>query len=81
MQENAHKKGFAGCIAVLNGEAKSAFANNIINDGPDGRYDGYIGNGDPDFIVTDQSPDTPASGTIKCEFLAFFISFNPKVQT
>ena len=65
MQENARKKGFAGCIAVLNGEAKSAFANNIINDGPDGRYDGYIGIGDPDFIVTGQSPDTPASGTIK----------------
>jgi prepilin-type N-terminal cleavage/methylation domain-containing protein len=65
MQENARIKGLASCIAVLSGEAKLAFANNIINAGPDGRYDGYIGIGDPDFIVTGQSVNTPASGTIK----------------
>lgn len=65
MQENARIKGLAGCIAVLNGEAQLAFANNILNDGPDGRYDGYTGTGDPDFIVTGQSVNTPASGTIK----------------
>ena len=65
MQENARQKGLVSCIAILNGEAKLAFANNIANDGPDGRYDGYRGNGDPDFIVTGQSVDTPGSGTIK----------------
>ena len=65
MQDSARKKGFAGCIAVLNGEAKLAFANNILNAGPDGRYDGYRGIGDPDFIVTGQNADTPTSGTIK----------------
>ena len=65
MQDSARKKGFAGCIAVLNGEAKLAFANNILNAGPDGRYDGYTGTGDPSFIVTGQSVDTPTSGTIK----------------
>jgi prepilin-type N-terminal cleavage/methylation domain-containing protein len=65
MQDSARKKGFAGCIAVLNGEVKLAFANNLLNAGPDGRYDGYRGIGDPDFIVTGQSDDTPDSGTIK----------------
>lgn len=65
MQEEASKKGLAGCIAVLNSEVKLAFANNILNAGPAGRYDGYRGIGDPDFIVTGQSEDTPASGTIK----------------
>lgn len=54
MQDNARKKGFAACIAVLNGEVKLAFANNILTDGPHGRYDGYRGSGDPDFIVTGQ---------------------------
>ena len=65
MQDSARMKGFAGCIAVLNGEVKLAFANNIVNDGPDGRYDGYRGIGDPDFIVTGQSEGAPDSGTIK----------------
>jgi prepilin-type N-terminal cleavage/methylation domain-containing protein len=65
MQDTARKKGFAGCIAVLNGEVKLAFANNILNTGLDGRYDGYRGTGDPDFIVTGQAVDTPDSGTIK----------------
>lgn len=65
MQENARIKGLVSCISVLNGEATLAFANNILNAGPDGRYDGYRGTGDPDFIVTGQSADTPASGTIK----------------
>ncbi|MBW2514064.1 MAG: prepilin-type N-terminal cleavage/methylation domain-containing protein, partial [Deltaproteobacteria bacterium] len=55
MQEKKKKKGMDSCIAVLNGEAKLAFANNIVNDGPDGRYDGYRSTGDPDFIVTGQS--------------------------
>ena len=65
IQENARKKGLVSCIAVLNSEVKLAFAKNIANDGPDGRYDGYRGTGDPDFIVTGQSVDIPASGTIK----------------
>ena len=65
MQETARIKSFDSCIAMLNGEVKLAFANNILNKKLDGKYDGYRGIGDPDFIVTDQSEDTPASGTIK----------------
>ncbi len=42
MQENTRIKGLTGCIAILNGEAKIAFANNIIINGPRGKYDGYI---------------------------------------
>jgi prepilin-type N-terminal cleavage/methylation domain-containing protein len=65
MQEKARIKALNGCIAVLNGEATLAFANNLLMNGPDGRYMGYLGKGDPDFTVTDQVADTPASGTIK----------------
>ena len=66
MQEKSRIKSFEGCIAILNGEASAAFANNILIKGKiDGKYDGYVGNGDPDFLITGQAADTPASGTIK----------------
>ena len=65
MQESSRIKALEGCIAVLNGEVNTAFANNIIENGFNGGYDGYIGSGDPSFVVTGQIPDTPATGTIK----------------
>ena len=65
MQETARIKSFDSCIAMLNGEVKLAFANNILNKKMDGKYDGFRGIGDPDFIVTGQAEDSPASGTIK----------------
>ena len=65
MQEQARKKAFNGCISVLNGEAKTAFAYNIATNGFNGGYSGYVGSGDPDFVITGQAPDTPATGTIK----------------
>lgn len=65
MQESARMKAYAGCIAVLNGEAKTAFAENILTNGFNGGYSGFRGSGDPDFIVTGQVLNTPASGTIK----------------
>ena len=66
MQEKARVKSFTGCIAILNGEASAAFANNILIKGKiDGKYDGYVGSGDPDFLITGQAADTPATGTIK----------------
>jgi len=65
MQESARLKGIDGCIAVLNGEVKTAFASNIIHNGFTGGYHGYRGSGDPDFLVTGQAANTPATGTIK----------------
>jgi prepilin-type N-terminal cleavage/methylation domain-containing protein len=65
MQEKARTKTLNGCIAVVNGEVKTAFANNILINKFDGKYDGYSGSGDPDFLITGQAVDTPASGTIK----------------
>lgn len=66
MQEKARIKSFTGCISILNGEASAAFARNIVIKGKvDGKYDGYVGNGDPDFLITGQAADIPDSGTIK----------------
>jgi prepilin-type N-terminal cleavage/methylation domain-containing protein len=65
MQEGARIKALNGCIAMLNGEVNTAFANNIAINGFNGGYDGYVGSGDPAFVVTGQIPDTPATGTIK----------------
>ena len=65
MQAKARIKAFNGCIAILNGETKTAFANNILINVFNGKYDGYSGSGDPDFLITGQAIDTPASGTIK----------------
>ena len=65
MQEQSRKKALNGCIAVLNGEANNAFANNILTNGFNGSYSGYVGSGDPDFVITGQAPNTPATGTIK----------------
>ena len=65
MQFHARIRGLKGCVAVLNGEAKAAFSANILASGFNGKYSGFVGRGDPDFIVTGQAPDTPASGTIR----------------
>ena len=65
MQEQARKKALNGCISALNGEACTAFANNIATIGFNGGYTGYVGSGEPDFLITGRMPDTPATGTIK----------------
>jgi prepilin-type N-terminal cleavage/methylation domain-containing protein len=65
MQEKARIKALNGCIALLNGEVNQAFGNNILLNGFSGKYEGYVGSGDPDFIITGQSADSPGSGTIK----------------
>ncbi len=65
MQERSRLKALNSCIAVLNGQANVSFANNIMNIGFNGGYDGYVGSGDPDFVITGQTPNTPATGTIK----------------
>ena len=65
MQEKTRIKGLNGCIAILNGEVKTAFANNILINEFNGNYAGYSGSGDPDFLITGQAVNTPASGTIK----------------
>ena len=65
MQEKTRINGLNGCIAILNGEVKTAFANNILINDLNGKYNGYKGSGDPDFLITGQAVDAPASGTIK----------------
>ena len=65
MQDKSRIKALKGCIAVLNGEVNQAFGNNILLNGFSGKYAGYAGSGDPDFIITGQFADSPGSGTIK----------------
>jgi len=65
VQDTARKRALLGAISELNGQVNMAFAENVIKGGKHGEYDGYTGDIGPDIIITDQSKDTPASGTIK----------------
>ena len=65
VQTTARKKALSGAISELNGQVKLAFAKNVSKGGKRGEYDGFTGDIGPDIIITDQSEDTPASGTIK----------------
>jgi prepilin-type N-terminal cleavage/methylation domain-containing protein len=63
-QETAREKAIAGAIGELNGQVALSFAQNALNGGPAGLYDGYDGDLGPEFAITGQALDTPATGTI-----------------
>jgi prepilin-type N-terminal cleavage/methylation domain-containing protein len=64
MQNTARERAIEGAIGELNGQVALAFAQNALNGGPAGGYDGYTGDLGAEFAVTGQAPDTPGSGTI-----------------
>jgi len=64
MQEQAREKAIAGAIGELNGQVALAFAQNALNGGTAGGYDGYTGDLGADFAVTGQALNTPGTGTI-----------------
>jgi prepilin-type N-terminal cleavage/methylation domain-containing protein len=66
MQDEARKKAIMGAIGELNGQVALSFAQNALNGGPAGAYDGYTGNIGVDFTIDNPVPvlNTPASGDI-----------------
>ena len=64
MQDTARQRAIQGALGELNGQVALSFAQNALNGLPAGGYNGYDGNLGPEFILTGQNIDTPASGTI-----------------
>ena len=73
MQDTARQKALAGAIGELNGQVALAFAQNALNGGTAGAYDGFTGFLGPDFNIeipiatpiTAASPEIqPQSGSI-----------------
>jgi prepilin-type N-terminal cleavage/methylation domain-containing protein len=73
MQATARTKALEGALGELNGQVALAFAQNALNGGTAGQYQGFTGWLGPDFAVeipsgtaiTAASPDIqPATGTI-----------------
>ena len=64
MQDTARQKAILGAVGELNGQVALAFAQNALDGGVAGNYSGYTGNIGPEFVITGQAPDTPATGTI-----------------
>ena len=64
MQETARVKAIEGAIGELNGQVALSFAQNALNGGAAGLYDGFDGDLGVEFAVTGQALNTPATGTI-----------------
>ncbi len=64
MQNTAREKAIAGAIGELNGQVALSFAQNALNGGIAGAYDGFDGDIGPEFVLTGQALNTPATGTI-----------------
>ncbi|RLB96413.1 MAG: hypothetical protein DRH90_24630 [Deltaproteobacteria bacterium] len=64
MQETARTKAIEGAIGELNGQVALSFAQNALNGGAAGLYDGYDGDLGAEFAVTGQALNTPATGSI-----------------
>ena len=67
MQDTAREKALLGAIGELNGQVALAFAQNALNGGTAGEYDGFTGYLGPDFVVEipDNTLITPASPAIQ----------------
>jgi prepilin-type N-terminal cleavage/methylation domain-containing protein len=73
MQAEARDKAIDGAVGELNGQVALAFAQNALNGGTAGQYDGFTGYLGPDFdveipagtaITAATAPFQPATGTI-----------------
>lgn len=64
MQATAREKAILGAVGELNGQVALAFAQNALDGGVAGNYSGYTGDIGPEFVLTAQGVDTPATGTI-----------------
>ena len=64
MQDTAREKAIEGAVGELNGQVALAFAQNALTGGTAGAYNGYTGSLGPEFNITGQAADTPASGNI-----------------
>jgi prepilin-type N-terminal cleavage/methylation domain-containing protein len=64
MQDTAREKAIDGAVGELNGQVALSFAQNALAGGTAGAYNGYTGNLGPEFTITDQTPNTPATGNI-----------------
>ena len=64
MQATARQKAIQGAIGELNGQVALAYAQNALNGGTAGNYNGYTGDIGPEFVITGQAADAPANGTI-----------------
>ena len=64
MQDTAREKAIQGAIGELNGQVALAFAQNALDGGVAGAYSGYTGSLGPEFTVTGQLAEAPATGTI-----------------
>ena len=64
MQETAREKAVSGAVGELNGQVALSFAQNALNGGVAGEYDGYTGDLGAEFAVVGQLANIPATGTI-----------------
>ena len=73
MQATARQKALEGAVGELNGQVALAFAQNALNGGTAGQYDGFTGFLGPDFdveipvgttITNATAPYQPQTGTI-----------------
>ncbi len=64
MQDTARQKAILGAVGELNGQVALAFAQNALDGGVAGNYSGYTGDIGPEFVLTNQGVDAPATGTI-----------------
>lgn len=64
MQATAREKAILGAVGELNGQVALAFAQNALDGGLAGNYSGYTGDLGPEFVLTNQVVDAPATGTI-----------------
>ncbi len=64
MQETAREKAVSGAVGELNGQVALSFAQNALNGGGAGLYDGYDGDLGAEFTTTGQAANTPGTGTI-----------------
>jgi prepilin-type N-terminal cleavage/methylation domain-containing protein len=76
MQATAREKTISGATGELNGQVALSFAQNALDGGDAGDYSGYTGDIGPEFILTNQLVNAPATGTI-----AFAIPLNVHIYT
>lgn len=64
LKDSAELTALKSAVSELNGSTKVLWYKNLVENAGT-PYAGYTGNLGPDFTITGQTADTPASGTIK----------------